>query len=452
MNRSRKWVYAPLFFVAGFMFLAMTLAASLAVAQPQYAGSAACSGCHKAIHEKWKDTLHNKSQQEITATNDPVVVNWSGTVRLKAGKIPEASIDLNETPDGVHRVTLIDAKDAGKKATYTVARTYGGWGWKQRYQVKIGDSHYILPIQWNQLTSRWVPYNLHYWYNEDGSLRAPAKDRSFEAQCAGCHNTGLQIEKTAASEFRTTYVELNIGCEKCHGPGSEHVRAGGGKKAIVNPRNLPFERSLEVCGQCHSRGVSQPNGVHEFAWDDAKNTAYVLGQPLRQYFSDKGGRWGDPEAHSRQHHQQWLDYLKSKHYGAQVRCFDCHDPHGGPGAFQLVKADYNNTLCLSCHAKDKRFATNEAIRMHTKHNYAPETRGTSRCSACHMVKTASSAEASDIHSHQFRLIRPAVSLEMFNKDPKNVIANSCNGCHAEWGKDKAGYEAGVAAFRAKFGS
>jgi len=68
-----------------------------------------------------------------------------------------------------------------------------------------------------------------------------------------------------------------------------------------------------------------------------------------------------------------------------------------------------------------------------------------------MVPTASSAEANDIHSHNFKIIPPSVSLEMFAKDPKTVIVNSCNRCHAEWGKDKAGYDAGVTAFRAKFG-
>jgi predicted CXXCH cytochrome family protein len=63
-----------------------------------------------------------------------------------------------------------------------------------------------------------------------------------------------------------------------------------------------------------------------------------------------------PVTPSRQHHQLWLDFQKSKHFTAKVACFDCHDPHGGPGESQLVKADYNNTLCLSCHVKDKRFA------------------------------------------------------------------------------------------------
>jgi predicted CXXCH cytochrome family protein len=428
------------------------LVAAPAFADPSYAGSAACGLCHKDVYEKWKDTLHNKSQQELSPANDPVVVRWSGTVKLKTGNIPEVSIELIETPDGVHRATLTDAKEPAKKKTYAVVRTYGGWGWKQRYQVKIGDSHYILPIQWNQATARWVPYNLQNWYNEDGSLREPALNKSFEAQCAGCHNTGLQIEKTAAGEFRTTYVELNIGCERCHGPGAEHVKTGGSKAAIVNPRKLSYERSLEVCGQCHSRGLSQPKGIHEFAWDEANNKGYVLGQPLSQYYSDKGGRWAEPEGHSRQHHQQWLDFQKSRHFTARVACFDCHDPHGGPGENQLVKANHNNTLCLSCHSKDKRFASNAAIRAHTKHNYAPETTGTSRCSGCHLVATALSAEARDIHAHDFGIIRPAVSLDMFNKDPKNVIGNSCNGCHLDWGLDKAGYEKGVAAYRATFGN
>lgn len=439
-------------FVGLLVCVALLGAAVPALADASYAGSAACGLCHKDLYEKWKDTLHNKSQQEISPTNDPVVVQWAGTVKLKAGNIPEVSIELLETPDGVHRATLIDAKEPAKKKTYAVVRTYGGWGWKQRYQVKIGDTHYILPMQWNQATSRWVAYNLQNWYNEDGSLREPALNKSFEAQCAGCHNTGLEIQKTATGEFRTTYVELNIGCERCHGPGAEHVKSGGGKGAIVNPRKLSHDRGIEVCGQCHSRGLSQPNGVHEFAWDDANNKGYVLGQPLARYYSDKGGRWAEPEGHSRQHHQQWLDYQKSKHFGARITCFDCHDPHGGAGESQLVKADYNNTLCLSCHVKDKRFASNEAIRKHTKHNYAPETKGTSRCSTCHLVATASSAEARDIHAHDFRVIRPDVSLQMFTKDPKNVIGNSCNGCHVEWGKDKAGYEKGAAAYRATFGN
>jgi hypothetical protein len=67
------------------------------------------------------------------------------------------------------------------------------------------------------------------------------------------------------------------------------------------------------------------------------------------------------------------------------------------------------------------------------------------------VKTAASAETGDIHNHDFRIISPRLSLEMFEKDPKNVVPNSCNGCHIEWGKDREGYQAGANAFGSLFG-
>jgi hypothetical protein len=68
-----------------------------------------------------------------------------------------------------------------------------------------------------------------------------------------------------------------------------------------------------------------------------------------------------------------------------------------------------------------------------------------------MVKTAGSAEAGDIHAHDFKIIKPQLSLEMFKKDPKNVVPNSCNGCHKDWAKDETGYQAGVQAYESHFG-
>jgi hypothetical protein len=68
-----------------------------------------------------------------------------------------------------------------------------------------------------------------------------------------------------------------------------------------------------------------------------------------------------------------------------------------------------------------------------------------------MVKTASSAEAGDIHAHDFKIIKPHLSLEMFKRDPKNVVSNSCSGCHKDWTKDEAGYERGVKAYDSFFG-
>jgi predicted CXXCH cytochrome family protein len=416
----------------------------------KYEGSMRCMPCHGAIYETWKETLHNKSQQVLSYTNRSLVTAWDGTLRLKGEKIPEVTVILSEMPRHMYRVTLLDGKDSSKDATYTVVRTYGGWGWKQLYQVKIGGNHYTLPIQWNQATARWVPYELQDWYNEDGSLRQPPVENSFEMKCAGCHNTGLQMKKIDGS-YVATYVDLNIGCEKCHGRGSDHADSPRAAGKILNPRKLPYERALEVCGQCHSRGSSVPGGVFEFPWNDLENRPYVLGEPLIAYFRFVPGLWEDPGGHSKSSHQQWLDFIKSGHFRAKILCYDCHNPHGGPGRHQMVKADFNNSLCLSCHGKTRRFENIGAVQEHTRHNYAPETRGTSRCSSCHMVRTGFSAEAEDIHSHDFKIIKPSVSLDAFRKDPRNVIPNSCNSCHREWAKDEEGYVKGARSFEALFG-
>ena len=185
-----------------------------AMAQPTFVGSAACAICHKDIHGTWQDTLHNKSQQELTLANDAIVVKWAGTVKLKFGNTPEVSIELHEGPDGVNYTSLIDAKEPSQKVTYPMVRTYGGWGWKQRYQVKLGDSHFILPIQWNQASSRWVSHNPQYWYNEDGSLKVPPKDRSFEAQCSGCHMVATAASAEAgdihAHDFKIIHPQVSL--------------------------------------------------------------------------------------------------------------------------------------------------------------------------------------------------------------------------------------------------
>lgn len=67
-----------------------------------------------------------------------------------------------------------------------------------------------------------------------------------------------------------------------------------------------------------------------------------------------------------------------------------------------------------------------------------------------MVKAASSAEAGDIHAHDFKMIKPSVSLEDFKKNPATAAPNSCNGCHKDWGKSLEGCEAGVKAYEKLF--
>ena len=137
MKRRRFFIWV--------IFSAFVLAIpSLVAAQATYVGSEKCMSCHKSDYGMWKDTLHNKSQQVLSPSNDTVVVDWAGNVKLKAGNIPEAMVKLSKDANGNYKSTLVDTKDPSKSVTYDISRTYGGWGWKQRYLTKIGNNNYIL--------------------------------------------------------------------------------------------------------------------------------------------------------------------------------------------------------------------------------------------------------------------------------------------------------------------
>src|SRR3989338_5265069 len=144
----------------------------------------------------------------------------------------------------IYKVTLYDLTDESTYVTYDVARTHGGVAiaGKQRYHVKIVNSHYILPIQYNNrnvdennASSAWVSYNSSNWYNTDNTLIStdtdvpPNINKSFEQNCEGCHMTGLGITRNIDGEFVSSKNETGIGCESCHGPGGQHVSVGGGK-------------------------------------------------------------------------------------------------------------------------------------------------------------------------------------------------------------------------------
>lgn len=204
--------------------------------------------------------------------------------------------------------------------------------------------------------------------------------------------------------------EINIGCERCHGPGSAHV-VSQDPLDIFNPRtDLDVDQGNMVCGQCHIRGLSRETFTDFFAEATPETPGrspfpaildpttgqlqhYKIGDDINAYYVwDAGsaagagsgldpGRFngqywgGEPSGlnfvASRQHHQQYIDMLNGPH--AVIRCFDCHDLHdnSSPTGFQILterevpsgvgeiriktKAD-DNTLCLSCHAGLAPFA------------------------------------------------------------------------------------------------
>ena len=233
-----------------------------------------------------------------------------------------------------------------------------------------------------------------FWQKKPDHWCTP--DNTLSRNCAGCHATGVSVEfedtfdykgesfKSVATDF--DYLDLNVTCERCHGPASEHV---SDKTKLIMPQYLTVEAAAETCGQCHGNhdGRSEyPEGIFKPAFDGRYkdtlgNGFFVPGiYSLDTFFYNfdtpmdlapgvykpdwKSGSffsWPD-QIHARVHSQELLELRRSVHYDnskQKLVCFDCHNAHtldGGPSSlivngYDFESATYgNNTLCLSCHA------------------------------------------------------------------------------------------------------
>ena len=445
-----------------------------------YVGSTVCLGCHPD-QKVWEETAHAKTIR--TPTSETVVAPFSeDTITTSDSKVKfKPFIENNE-----YKVTLYDLTDESIFVTYSIARTHGGvaLAGKQRYLAKIGNSHYILPIQYNNRNvdesnpnAAWVSYNPGNWYNSYNTLittdadTPPDKNKSFEQNCEGCHVTGLSITRNADGEFVSGSKELGISCESCHGPGGLHVSEGGGKaRHIVNPKYLATDRGNEVCGQCHIRVINKAGeGGAEFETEypciinGDEITPFIPGKILANYIEETtsdgkptAGYWNDNDTttlgeyasennHSQKHHQQYQDLTKTHHYNyAGIKCYTCHEPHGS-GVSEtpqlLRESNNNNKLCINCHGDLAKTMEKDAElqNKHAKHLYSSTDIGGSRCTGCHMPKTAKSAVDNDISSHFFDIIKPYTSQAMADANtaagttnsPTTVITNSCYGCHSD---------------------
>jgi hypothetical protein len=384
-----------------------------------------------------------------TSESDPGAnVSFTVTVRETAGQL---------------EMVLHNVKDpADPDVTYRVDLVYGGGVLKQRYMTKLtnafGSFHVLLPLQFQSAgsespaygrTSRvWRDYNGFKWYTENGAsstFKEPLPKDSFEKNCISCHAVGSRISGSDDKVWSVELVEdqifdsgdldfdgdlvrdeVNLGCESCHGPGSSHWAASGRGAQMVSPSLLTPERESMLCGQCHSR----PKGF--FNTDspvDSNGRMMIAGTSRAEFLarhatSQLDGAasdyYADADMHSKSHHQQYSDFIRSALYknGSQLlTCATCHDPHTRTEHGRQLRADPTDNVasCGSCHD-----ASPAGLKTHllAKGFIASTTFKSinARCSDCHMPKTAKTGAGqpgeviasvqywmNDITSHLFKV-------------------------------------------------
>lgn len=356
-----------------------------AAASAHYVGSLACQKCHAELYARWEKT------PMANVIRDP-------------RKHPNAII-----PDLATNIIAKFSKDQ-------VAFVYGSV-WKQRYFTKVGDDYFPLPAQWDVVHKKWLPYfvkpGTDWWvpfYPADNTQRPTGPT------CDGCHSVGYDVRTKQVAEW-------NVGCERCHGPGSDHV-AHATRDNILNPAKMDYIAATDVCIQCHSQGrpLTSPIQGAYFDWP----VGYRVGLKLKDFWALEEHKLGETtfthfaDGTAHKNRMQGNDFVQSVMYRRGITCFNCHDVHGTENYAQLRKPV--GKLCLDCHGPMSLNGPHTAtLEEHTHHK--ADSPG-SQCVSCHMPRIETTIPDVFVRAHTFAVITPAMT-------EKYKIPNPCTQCHAD---------------------
>lgn len=424
MAIRRTWFFAACLAPAG---CGQPLDRNIAGSEPDYepntfVGSTACADCHKTEHELWLGSDHDLAMQEATAQsvlgnfNDEEFSNHGLTSRF----FRRADEFWVETDNA-----------SGNIEAFRIRYTFGVDP-LQQYLIELpGGRLQALSIAWDSRLQeaggqRWFHLYPDGPIRHDDPLHWTGPEQNWNYMCAECHSTNLQKNYSADDHtYATSWSEIDVACESCHGPGSAHIAwaengsLGSSSRLVLSLDDhgsarwqmnqstgiaelseLPMhiQRQPEACGRCHShRGVITSDYEYGRPLMDTHMPALL---ELGLYYAD--GQILDEV-------YVYGSFLQSNMYRAGVTCTDCHDPHS-----QQLKIDGAvSNVCSQCHAVTK-FARIE-------HHFHES--GAIECVDCHMpARKYMLIDAR--RDHSFRVPRPNLSATIGSP-------NACLNCHSE---------------------
>ena len=422
-----------------------------------YVGARACAGCHASEHAAWAESDHARAMQvagETTVLGDFADRRFvhdgiTSTFFRREGRF----MVRTDGPDG-------------KLDDFEIKYTFGVRP-LQQYLIELsGGRLQALSIAWDARPreaggQRWFHLYPNQKIDYRDELHWTRRQQNWNYMCADCHSTNVRKSYDPASaHYATTWSEINVACEACHGPGSRHVAWAGaarpgrtydtsdpkgltvllrerrGVQWAIDPTSGNARRSvarttaveLGVCAQCHSRRSQI-------------SSDYAPGRPFLDHYLPAlltpPLYW--PDGQQRDEVYTWGSFLESRMHAAGVVCSDCHEPHG-----QKLRAP-GNQVCAQCHAPAKYDAT--------AHHFHRAGGPGAACAGCHMP-AARYMLIDPRHDHSLRVPRPDQSVAL-------GVPNACTRCHAdrqpEWaaakvqawyGRSLGGYQQFATAFHA----
>jgi tetratricopeptide (TPR) repeat protein len=393
----------------------------------RFTGSAECATCHERQSTQWRGSHHRLAMQ--AATDSTVLGDFNNATFGNEG------ITSTFYRSYLKFVVRTDGPD-GALRDYEIKYTFGVYPLQQYLIAMPGGRLQALGIAWD---SRPRDRGGQHWFFLYPGQRIPFSnplhwtniDQTWNYMCADCHSTNLRKNYDLRTRtYATTYSEIDVACEACHGPGSHHVswarkqdewqkfetdrgltiavdeRKGvswlleSGGDQIRRSRRRESGREIQMCARCHSRRSEiYEDYVHGQAVDDDYRVA-LLDRDL--YF---------PDGQIKGEVYEYGSFIQSRMFHAGVTCTDCHEPHG------LKLRGNGNNVCLQCHFAPKYDSP--------KHHFHQMGSPGAQCVECHMP-TRTYMVVDTRRDHSLRIPRPDLSINL-------GTPNACTNCH----KDKS---------------
>ena len=404
-------------------------------ADPEYVGIESCQACHEIEVGLWRGSHHDLAMQHAS---DATVLGDFDDARFD-----HAGVTSKFFKRGARFIVNTDGPD-GKLSDFEIRYTFGVAP-LQQYLVELpGGRLQVLTIAWDTRPAGQGGQRWFHLYPDEAAVAGDELhwthlNHNWNSTCAECHSTHLDKNYDPASRsYATTWSDIDVSCEACHGPGSNHV--AWASETSDSPRSeTPYkglthrldERSgvawqadpetgtprrsvapgtrieIETCAACHSRRAQ--------LFEDDRT-----GQPLMDAHLPSLLEAGNYHVDGQIDGEVYVygSFLQSRMYQAGVSCSDCHEPH----SLQLRAP--GNGVCLQCHAA--------ADYDDSKHHFHAAGGAGSQCVDCHMP-AKNYMVVDPRRDHSFRVPRPDLSARFGTPD-------ACTGCHADrkpaWATDR----------------
>ena len=381
--------------------------------QATYVGRSSCIQCHQEEAESYIGSHHDLAMD--LATEDTVLADFDNATFERDGVVSRMFRDGD-------RYMIHTEGEEGEMRDFHVKYVFGVDP-LQQYMVEFDrtpgmpDSEIprvqVLRLSWDTAKKEWFylrPPDVEDKLEPDDPLHWTGIGQRWQTMCADCHSTNLKRNFDAkTNQYHTTFSEIDVSCEACHGPGSLHVELAQ-SNSVFWDRRYGFglaklkgedpEPQIQTCAPCHSRRGLLDTDFH--AGDQFCDHFQLELLQEESYFDD--GQIKDEV-------YVYGSFIQSKMYHKGIRCTDCHDPHS------LKLKHPGNKTCTSCH---QHAAGKYDVPSH--HHHVPGTEG-AKCVNCHMPERTYMA-VDPRRDHSLRVPRPDLSVSI-------GTPNACSGCHVK---------------------